>query len=366
MSTGTPIPPTQPDRLLSGQGLLLGKFIKSADGRFTLIMQADGNLVLYGPQNQPLWASGTYGLNNVFDVIMQEDGNLVIYDTNNNPLWASSTFGHPGAILIVHIDGNAVISDTSNDTLWATDTVVPATPVEPTQHDRLLTGQGLVPGNSIGSADGNYQLSMQSDANLVLYGPGDEVIWASNTSEKGLPWDVIMQDDGNLVIFDTSGASLWASDTSGDNGAMLVVEDEGLVIYDSHNKSIWSVGSPSPVATFTANSTRSQTSISFTSTRGTPTLTTISPSASGISNSPFGPSNSNQLIGGIVGGVLGGIIILLMGAFIYFLLRTRKRDRKTSVLSESERTLSGNLNTDMNGSSAGVTNESTQSEESVN
>ena len=362
MVTETPIAPTQPDRLSSGQGLLVGKFIKSADGRFTLIMQTDGNLVLYGPQNQPLWASGTDGSNNPFDVIMQEDGNLVIYDTNNNPLWASSTKGHPGAIFIVHIDGNAVISDTSNDTLWATDTVVPATPVEPTQHDRLLTGQGLMPGDSIDSADGNYHLFMQSDANLVLYGPGQQVVWASNTSAKGYPWDVIMQDDGNLVITDTSGASLWASDTSGGNGAMLVVEDEGLVIYDSHNKSIWSVGSPSPVATFTANST-SQTSISFTSMRGIPTLTTIPPSASGISNSPSAPSSSNQLIGGIVGGVLGGVILLLMGAFIYFVLRTRKRDRKTSVLSESERTVSGNLNTDMNG---GVTNESTQSEESVN
>src|SRR5271155_5790792 len=107
----TPNAPTQPDRLLPNQGLLVNQSIVSLDGRFTMTMRPDGTLVLYGPQNQTmLWASATSGCSNVFDVIMQaSDGNLVIYDNTNTLCWASNTGGSPGAILILHNDGNAVI-----------------------------------------------------------------------------------------------------------------------------------------------------------------------------------------------------------------------------------------------------------------
>ena len=52
----------------------------AGDRRFTFTAQTDGNLVLYGPQGQPLWASNTGGHGNIFDAIMQTDGNLVLYN----------------------------------------------------------------------------------------------------------------------------------------------------------------------------------------------------------------------------------------------------------------------------------------------
>ena len=56
-----------------------------------LIMQDDGNLVLYNSQGaQPenaIWSSGTYGSTNV-NAFMQDDGNFVLY----TPVWDTGTY----------------------------------------------------------------------------------------------------------------------------------------------------------------------------------------------------------------------------------------------------------------------------------
>jgi WD40 repeat protein len=235
-----PAAPTEVGRLLPGQGLMAGRSIKSADGRFTLIIQGDGNLVLYGPDNQALWASNTNGHGNIWDVIMQGDGNLVVYDAHNHALWASNTNGKPGATLTVQNDGNVVIYDTGNHPVWATNTVVPAEPAQPTKVGQLLPGQGLMAGRSIKSADGRFTLIMQGDGNLVLYGPANQALWASNTNGHGNVWDVVMQTDGNLVIYDAHNHAIWASNTNGKPGAGLTVQNDGnAVIYDTSNHPLW-------------------------------------------------------------------------------------------------------------------------------
>ncbi|HWZ89107.1 MAG TPA: hypothetical protein VNW92_09665 [Polyangiaceae bacterium] len=90
----------------------------SCDGRFGLIMQTDGNLVLYeGPCNgsacgKPLWASNTVGCGGC--AAMQEDGNLVVYDAvgraPGHACWASGTPGNAGAALMLQNDGTLRIS----------------------------------------------------------------------------------------------------------------------------------------------------------------------------------------------------------------------------------------------------------------
>ena len=76
-------------RMNSNQRLDKGQKIEVA-GKGYLIMQTDGNLVLYDAANQPKWATGTNG-RVVTHVIMQTDGNLVIYN-NTTPIWASNTY----------------------------------------------------------------------------------------------------------------------------------------------------------------------------------------------------------------------------------------------------------------------------------
>jgi hypothetical protein len=116
--------PTQPDRLLRNQALLVDQSIGTADGRLRVVLQSDGNLVLYNQANAALWATNTNGAS-VWDLEMQSDGNLVVYDVYRKPLWASNTGNNPGAILVVQNDGNVVIYDASGHALWDTKTFDP-------------------------------------------------------------------------------------------------------------------------------------------------------------------------------------------------------------------------------------------------
>ncbi len=54
-------------------------------------------------------------------LIMQSDGNLVWYE-GSRVVWHTNTDGNPGARLVVQNDGNAVIYSSSNRALWQTRT----------------------------------------------------------------------------------------------------------------------------------------------------------------------------------------------------------------------------------------------------
>lgn len=92
--------------LAEGENLTRGQWLKSNNGQYTLVLQDDGNLVLYG-RGQALWHSKTHGLA-VRELVMQYDGNLVLYGYPN-ALWSSNTYGYPGSYLVVQDDGNVVI-----------------------------------------------------------------------------------------------------------------------------------------------------------------------------------------------------------------------------------------------------------------
>jgi len=113
-------PPTDCGVLYADQGLVPGQSVSSCDGRFLLLLQADGALVLYQDAT-PLWSAGTSGQRSA-EVIMQGDGNFVVYDGSGRPLWASNTPDHPGAHVAIQDDGNLVVYDVSGAALWASDT----------------------------------------------------------------------------------------------------------------------------------------------------------------------------------------------------------------------------------------------------
>ena len=89
-----------------------------------LIMQHDGNLVLYrfnnGQVGEPLWATGT-NWGSQHRAVFQGDGNLVVYNQYGNPLWASHTHGS-GNRLIQQSDGNLVIYNSHGQAVWASHT----------------------------------------------------------------------------------------------------------------------------------------------------------------------------------------------------------------------------------------------------
>jgi hypothetical protein len=72
-------------RLLSGERI--------ENGGNALVMQDDGNLVLYRSGNA-VWATDTEGRPGNY-AILQSDGNFVLYDRDDAPLWSSGTGGRP-------------------------------------------------------------------------------------------------------------------------------------------------------------------------------------------------------------------------------------------------------------------------------
>ena len=53
-------------------------------------MQADGNLVLYGPNDEYVWDTETDN-NPGSRLVIQDDGNAVIYRPDGNPTWVTGT-----------------------------------------------------------------------------------------------------------------------------------------------------------------------------------------------------------------------------------------------------------------------------------
>ncbi|GAB2709424.1 hypothetical protein [Kitasatospora kifunensis] len=120
-----------------------GTILHSGDAAYSahtrLVMQADGNLVLYSLNTgSPLWSSRTNNHPGAW-ATMQTDGNLVVYlpktDANGNPtfpspgspadaLWSSGTAGS-GAWATVQDDCNFAIYNTSWKMVWNSNTYNP-------------------------------------------------------------------------------------------------------------------------------------------------------------------------------------------------------------------------------------------------
>jgi len=101
--------------------LFAGESITTQNRR--LIMQKDGNLVLYkvnnGTLGRSLWATNTKGSH--YKVRFQGDGNLVIYHENGNAIWATGT-NPQGNTLELQEDGDLIIYSHTGSALWSTQT----------------------------------------------------------------------------------------------------------------------------------------------------------------------------------------------------------------------------------------------------
>ncbi len=113
-------PPTRCGRLTSGEGLNPGQYLTSCDTRFKLILQGDGNLVLY-QRGVPLWSTRTHGRNTAA-AVFTTDGTLNLYGPAGELIWVNATTSHPGAVLRLQNDGNMVIYDAAKVPVWSTDT----------------------------------------------------------------------------------------------------------------------------------------------------------------------------------------------------------------------------------------------------
>jgi len=86
-----------------------------SSNRLRFVLGTDGNVVLTD-QGRQVWQTGTSGRGGV-RVVMQGDGNLVLYDTNSNTVWSTRTDAHVGAVLVLGADGTLKINQRGT-TLW--------------------------------------------------------------------------------------------------------------------------------------------------------------------------------------------------------------------------------------------------------
>jgi len=87
-----------------------GQRLTSENGQFYAILQEDNNFVLYrAADKNALWATHTSDtiVKNAF-LVLQDDGNLVMYnpllnpDNHTNPIWSTKTNGncHNGRLIM--------------------------------------------------------------------------------------------------------------------------------------------------------------------------------------------------------------------------------------------------------------------------
>ena len=234
--------PSGPTQLSSGQCLGVGQTLVSSSLKYELILQSDGNLVLYNSAVAPVWATHTNGRPSA-RVCIQSDGNLVLRDIYGNTEWASGSQKLGGVRFDIQNDGNLVIYDSWSQPTWSYWSGVIYPLFAPGYSSQLGAGQCLYPGQILVSPQRNYMLSMQTDGNLVIYNHFRQATWASGTNGWAVG-QVCMQGDGNFVMRDPWGNAIWSTNSQGYAGTQLSMQGDGnLVVYNVYGQAIWSVWS---------------------------------------------------------------------------------------------------------------------------
>jgi hypothetical protein len=119
--TAPPLYPRAPSLLKAGQQLSGGQAITSPNRRTTAVMQSDGNFVLYGA-GRVLWNSQTNGRAPGGRIIVQGDGNLVIYRRDGVAVWSTRTEHTGGNGFLAMQDDENLVLYVGGRVRWASNT----------------------------------------------------------------------------------------------------------------------------------------------------------------------------------------------------------------------------------------------------
>jgi len=212
-------------KLSKGETLRQGDYLLSGNVRFKLFFENDGNLSIHY-KNKRIWSAGTAGKGGN-RLVMQGDGNLVMYKSGGRAVWNSGTQRTSSDRFVMQTDGNFV-GYAGNRSTWASHTSGHKS-FSYFGSGALKTGETLVKGKYLRSSDRRYALLMQFNGDLVLYGAGHKVLWNTGTAGKGSD-RLVMQGDGNLVLY-SGGSPKWASYTVGRGERAVLQSDGNFVIY---------------------------------------------------------------------------------------------------------------------------------------
>ncbi|MFD6918468.1 hypothetical protein ACFWB2_10945 [Streptomyces virginiae] len=230
-----------------GRRLAPGEKMTSPTENTELVMQADGNLVLYalgnpGGYKLPLWNSGTYGNAGAY-ATMQEDGNFVIYKQGGGPqtggaIWQTASYGDHNDLKPVaklESDGNFKVIGRKDDrwgTHWSPLRREKTTKLcaEDTAHQYRYWFDGDW------AQSATVWMIIQQDNNVVIYRKSDgKAIWNSATYTTDYHTiDLRVGVDGDMTLRDWSDMDkvAWRTGTAGNPGAYALLQDDGnFVLY---------------------------------------------------------------------------------------------------------------------------------------
>jgi hypothetical protein len=270
----------------AGDQLQEGQFLRSTDGRYRAVLQTDGNFVVYdgakaiwwngvkdyfglnhivlgadgdlvarlNVNDAPLWSTQTKG-SDADRLVMQTDGNLVMYNDRYQPIWSSKTgklpppppppsvlsIGESASVSISRDGGYSV--PIAGQELWVFDDTSIYTntpPVAPRGLDILNTNGVLQEGQQIVSKGGRFRAVLNNNGNFAVY-DGTKAIWTNGIKDYYGKNHIVLQADGNLVSSLSNGTPLWSTNTSGQGTTFLLMQADGnLVLSAARYLPLWS------------------------------------------------------------------------------------------------------------------------------
>lgn len=223
--------------LADGESIRDGEIIDYPTLNAHLVMQGDGNLVLYrglsGNAQGVIWSSGSsVGSGNYF-AVLQDDGNLVIYTgtpaTPGSAIYASVTSGPTGDYIFgIDVDGRLIIAQGTQQNLgqevWSSEAYF------------LPSNSMLLQNEILKHPFKDIFILIQGDGNVVAYrgtgfdDPSKQAYWASGVSGNAGQYFLAFQGDGNLVAYSGSplnvGGAIWSSNSATGVGDYVFKFDE--------------------------------------------------------------------------------------------------------------------------------------------
>ena len=237
--------------------------ISSLNGMYELLLQSDGNLILYsnsGSSNSNckvtdtssiIWSSKSQNTNvytstNTItnpSLTIQSDNNVVLYgyingSSQTSVLWAANTQNTQSDTLQVFNTGNFSVFDSttgyvfydSNSTYNANDqaSATPLTSIYAAECNFESTSQDTVAGEMIWSAMSyssqisNISLVFEEDSYLALYlgynTVNPSVLWSTETSTTGAD-TVVLTNKGRLMVYNSNNGRVFFESSVGTNSS---------------------------------------------------------------------------------------------------------------------------------------------------
>ena len=176
--------------------LLSGQSLQSIDGRYSAVLQSDGNFVIYGPTGA-VWSTNTAGTE-ADRLVLQTDGNVVLY-RGAAAVWSTVTAGTPGDNFALQENGTLVLYGPTG-ALWGTP--------EPEESTSDAVGLAATP------SGGGYWL-VSSEGRVIAYGDAVNsgslagtalnrpVVGAARTPDGAGYW--LVASDGGIFSFGYAG-----------------------------------------------------------------------------------------------------------------------------------------------------------------